>query len=215
MKKTILTILALSLLVISLSSCASKDKPPRERDETYIADIDMFTVETFYLYGSFGKGKPKVHDFTFIFSPRTNYIYVRGRIGIDQIEAGFSYNERQKILEAKDKYLLEYETKNLTTQKPSKKNAYSLGDVPVRWGVAGLTHSADTTYMTNVEYILEGKPYFRIQLQQAKEDDGSGNSSPRVMVYISPSQWEKIIEACNQERLVELTDEILAEADEF
>ena len=69
--------------------------------------------------------------------------------------------------------------------------------------------------MTNVEYILEGKPYFRIQLQQAKEDDGSGNSSPRVMVYISPSQWEKIIEACNQERLGELTDAILEEADEF
>lgn len=215
MKKNIILLSTFLIIGFLFCSCASKNKPPRERDETYIADLNWFTVDTFHLYSSFGKGQPKVHDFTFIFAPRTNNIYVRGKIGIDQVEAVFSYNERQKLLEAKDKYLLEYETKNLTTQKPSKKNAYSIGDVPFRWGAAGLTHSTETIYITNVEYILDGKPYFRILFQQAKEDDGSGNSSPRVMVYISPSQWEKIIEVCNQERLVELTDAILAEADEF
>ena len=214
MKKAILTILAL-LLIISLSSCASKEKPPRERDETYIADINMFTVETFNLYSAFGMGQPKVQDFTFIFEPRTNYLYARGRIGIDQVEVAFSYKERQKILAAKDMYILEYETGNLTKKKPSKKNAYNTGSVPLRWGVAGLAHSTVTTYMTNVQYILKDKPYFRILFSPAKEDDGSENSSPKIMVYISPAQWEKIIEACNQERLVELTDAIIEEADEF
>ena len=214
MKKTILTISAL-LLIISLTSCASKDKPPRERDETYIADINMFTVETFNLYSAFGMGQPKVQDFTFIFEPRTNYLYARGRIGIDQVEVAFSYKERQKILAAKDMYILEYETDNLTKQKPSKKNAYNTGSVPIRWGVTGLGHSTVTTYMTNVQYILKDKPYFRILFSPAKEDDGSENSSPKIMVYISPAQWEKIIEACNQERLVELTDAIIEEADEF
>ncbi|MBR4791662.1 MAG: hypothetical protein IK024_12290 [Treponema sp.] len=201
--------------VFLLSSCASKDKPPRERDETYIADINAFTVETFNLYSAFGMGQPKVQDFTFIFEPRTNYLYARGRIGIDQVEVAFSYKERQKILAAKDMYILEYETDNLTKQKPSKKNAYNTGSVPIRWGVAGLGHSTVTTYMTNVQYILKDKPYFRILFSSAKEDDGSENSSPKIMVYISPAQWEKIIEACNQERLVELTDAIIEEADEF
>ena len=215
MKKSLLFIISIMLLTSLFTSCASKEKPPRERDETYIADINMFTVETFNLYSAFGMGQPKVQDFTFIFEPRTNYLYARGRIGIDQVEVAFSYKERQKILAAKDMYILEYETGNLTKKKPSKKNAYNTGSVPIRWGVAGLGHSTVTTYMTNVQYILKDKPYFRILFSPAKEDDGSENSSPKIMVYISPAQWEKIIEACNQERLVELTDAIIEEADEF
>ena len=215
MKKTLLTfIIALSVL-LSFTSCASKEKPPRERDETFVADIDQFVVETLPLYASFSMNKPKIQEFTFIFFPRSNYIFVRGRVGIDQVEAGFSYNERQKLIQAKDLYLQEYETNSFSKEKPSKKNSYSTGDVYFRWGSAGLTHSTDTTYMTNVQYILDGKPYFRLLFEQAKEDDGSGNSSPRINVYISPAQWETILEACSQERLEAMTDEILAQANAF
>ena len=211
------SIILISTLLITLLSvsCASKDKPPRPRDETYIADLNSFSVETFHLYAAFGLNQPKIQDFTIYFAPRNNYVYVYGRIGIDVIQAGFSYKERQKLIAAKEKYINDYEEKTLPKDKPTKKNAYSTGDVSFKWGAAGLTHETDTIYMTNVQYILDGKPYFRILFEQAKENDGSGNSSPRVSIYISPSQWEKIVEACNQDHLIQLTDDILFEAEEF
>ncbi len=211
------SIILISTLLITLLSvsCASKDKPPRPRDETYIADLASFDVESFHLYASFGKGRPKIQEFTFYFAPRTNYLFLTGRIGIDNIEAGFSYKERQDLLKAVQLYLDDYEAKTLPKDKPSKKNAYSTGQVGFRWGVTNLGYETDTTYMTNVEYILEGKPYFRILFEQSKDSKGSNNSSPRVNIYISPAQWEKILEACNQDHLVELTDAILFEADEF
>ncbi|MBR6341417.1 MAG: hypothetical protein IKR64_05920 [Treponema sp.] len=215
MKTKFILLLFILILLFTLSSCASKEKAPRERDETFIADIDQFVVETYPLYASFSMNNPKIYEFNFIFSPRNNYLFIRGRIGIDQVEAGFSYNERQKLIQAKNLYLKDYETNSFTKEKPSKKNAYSTGHVFFRWGSAGLTHSANTPYITNVQFIRDGKPYFRLLFEQTKEDDDSGNYSPRINVYISPAQWDQILAACNQEHLVELTDEILAQAEAF
>ena len=74
-KQFLITILITSIFLVS---CVSKEpKPPRPRDETYIADINQFSVETFHLYASFGMNKPKIYDFTFYFAPRTNYVFVR------------------------------------------------------------------------------------------------------------------------------------------
>lgn len=214
MKKQFLIIILITS--IFLISCASKEPaPPRERDETYIADINPFKVGEFHLYASFGLGKPKISDFTATFYPQTNYIYINSKIGIDKVEFCFSYSERVKLSQAKDKYLELYETNQLPTGKPKKKNAISSGNVYLNWGALGPAHQSYVSYYTNVEYILEGKPYFRILFEQAKENDGSGNSSPRVNVYISPAQWEQILEACNQDRLVQMTDEILAQAEAF
>ena len=199
------------------TACASKEpKPPRERDETFIADISPFEVGTFHLYASFGYTKPKICDFSVIFYPRSNTVYIKGRVGMDIIQVGFSQSERSSLAAAKDKYIEAYTSGTITNEKPTKKNAISTGKVPFYWGALGSGYQAEVTYLTNVEYILDNKPYFRIQFQATK---GIGPdeqySSPKTNIYISPSQWETIVEACNQERLVEMTDEILAEAQAF
>ena len=213
--KFLFSILLLTIL-ITFTSCASKEPaPPRERDETFIADIDSFKVDDFHLYAAFGINKPKIQDFTVYFSPRTNNIYFKGRVGIDFVQAVFSYNERIKILEAKEKYIIDYTEKSFPKEKPNKKNAYCIGNTTVSWGSIGLGHEVDTIYMTNVQSILDNKPYFRILFEQAKEEIDDGVSSPRFSIYISPAQWENIIEACNQQALEARCDEILAEADAF
>ncbi len=212
---TIVIAAVLVLLSVSTMSCSSMKKAPRERNETFIADVNAFDVEVFHLYTTLNMGKPKISDFSVYFAPRTNYLFINGRVGADQIRVGFDYKERQSITAAVNKYLVDYENGTIPNAKPSKKNAYSKGDVLIEWGMVGLSHEVDTTYITNAQYLEPDKPYFRIFFNSATEEGEEYVNSPRVSIFISPSQWEKIVEACNQERLVEMTDAILEEANAF
>ena len=214
MKKKLITTITLCIIIL-FSSCASKQKVIRERSESFIADINSFEVATFHLYTTLGMGKPKISDFYVRFAPRTNYLYAKARIVIDVIEIGFSYHERLNIKDAKEKYILAYESGNIPNTKPTKKNAISKGNTSVAWGSLGLTHEVDTTYITNIQYLEADKPYFRFRFVQEEEVSGENVHSPALCLYISPSQWEQIMEACNQEHLVEMTDEILAQAEAF
>ena len=214
MKKTIIIISAM-ILTILFTSCASKEKPPRVRDESFIADIGPFEVGELHLYTAYGITRPKISDFSIIFYPRSNNLSFRTKIGIDIVEFSFSYLERKQFFDAKNKYLELYNSGNIPNEKPKKKNALSTGNTYIGWGTLGASHQAYAPYYTNIEYILENKPYFRILFEQSKELDDSGNSSPRVSIYISPAQWEQIYELCNQASLEAHADEILAQAEAF
>ena len=216
MKTKLLLPLILLTLITSLTSCASKEKPPRVRDETFIADIPPFEVGTFHLYAAFGLTKPKIYDFTAYFYPRSNMLYFTGRIGLDALNVGFSFTERSNLVAAKDKYIEAYETSSLRNEKPTKKNAFSKGSVSFNWGTLSPGYLAYANYYSNVEFILDNKPYFRLLFESTKGEKPDDNiSSPRINVYISPAQWEQIIETCNQDRMVQMTDEILAQAEAF
>lgn len=201
--------------IIAFTSCASKEKTPRERDETYIANINPFDVETYHLYTTVNIGKPKVSDFYVTFSPRTNYLFIKARMGIDVVRVGFSYQDRMMINEAAKQYLEAYENGTIQDVKPTKKNAYSKGTVLFEWGATGPAHEVVTTYRTNAQYLEPNKPYFLISIDSKEEEGQEHISSPRIGIYISPSQWENIIEKCSQENLEAMTDEIIAEADAF
>ena len=216
MKKTISIILTLSTLIIILfSGCASKEKPVRVRDENFVADVPYFKVGVVHLYSSFSLNKPKVHDFQVTFYPRSNYLYITGRIGADIVDIGFSYNERKSLAQAKDAYLEAFKKGQLKKEKPTKKNAFSSGTVRFFWGTFAANNETVAKYYTNVQYILDDKPYFRILFEQTKELEDPDKTSPRMNFYISPAQWEQIMEMCNQEVLEARTDEIVAQADAF
>ena len=203
------------ILTISTTSCVTKKKIVHERNDSYIADLDAFGVETFHLYASSSNiGKVKVSDFYVTFAPRTNYVLVTGRVGINTIRISFSYEERQSLLKAHDAYIAAFESSSLRDVKPTKKNAFTTGTAYVEWGAAGLGHEVETTYFTNTQFLEENKPYFLIQFNQTEEKI-SEVYSPKLFIYISPSQWEKIIEACNQEHLISMTDKIVEEAEAF
>ena len=218
MKKNItkaLFIFFCALLSLGFTACASKEKPPRERDEFFVADISPMELDTIHLYASYGLGKPKIYDFTVSFYPRTNVVYFKGRIGMDIIMVGFKYQARQEFAQARDKYLEAYKSGTIKREKPTKKNAYTTGNLPLGWGALSPGYHTSAKYFTNVEYVMD-KPYFLIRFEATKGlGDDSNVSSPRTNIYISPAQWEQITELCNQAHLEALADEVLDEANKF
>ena len=216
MKKSLLYISILCTIILA-TGCASNSKipEPRERDETFIADINSFSLDTVHLYTQRKAGKPKVNDLTLSFSPRNNYVYVSTKIGINFVRIGFSYNERVSLKEAQQTYIDAYTSKSIKNEKPNKKNAYSTGGATVEWGTTGYSRLANATYMTNVCFLEANKPYFRIYFIASQADGEEQIYSPAFSIYISPAQWNKILELCNQETLVAQTDEIIAQANEF
>ena len=128
MKKQTLLITSI-LFALSLTACAStsKTQTPRERDETYIADLDSFEVETFNLYTARKNNKTKISPLTVTFAPRTNNVYVDTKVGMNYIRIILSYQERMALKEAHDIYLEQFEAKTIKIEKPTKKNAYSNG----------------------------------------------------------------------------------------
>lgn len=201
-------------LAIALTSCASKEKVIRERDETYIADLDSFYIGELHLYTRVTINQPKISDFEVTFSPRSNIIYFKAKLGLDIISIGVSYKERQKLYEIALEYIDAYKNNTLKNEKPSKKNAYFRSKTYVSWGVFGYTHSVLANYITNVEYLETDKPYFRLKFE-ATDDPEDGSTTPAFSIYISPSQWQTIFEMCNQESLEAQVDEILAQAEAF
>lgn len=215
MKKSLLTFITITIVLIVFSGCASKSSTPKERNETFIAEVNPFAVENFHLYTTKTARKPTISDFTAYFVPQTNYVLLSTKIGVNFVRIDFSYNERKSLNQAKETYLQAYNSNAIPNEKPKKKNAYSTGKIQVSWGVAGLTHFVDTTYITNAYYLEPDKPYFRISIEPAEEEGNEHVYSPSFCIYISPQQWDQILAACNQEHLVELTDEILAQAEAF
>lgn len=215
MKKNYLTLITISVFLILLTGCASKPKTPKVRSETFIADVNPFAVENFHLYTTKSINKPTISDFTLYFAPKTNYVLLNSKIGVNFVRIDFSYEERLALNEARNKYLQALESGTIPDEKPKKKNAYSTGKIQVSWGVAGLTHFVNTSYITNAYYLEPDKPYFRISIEPAEEEGNEHVYSPSFCIYISPSQWESIIEACNQDHLVALTDEIVNQANAF
>ena len=123
MKKQIL-ITSLVLLTALFTACASKPKEVRPRGDDFVADINAFDVATFHLYANLNLGSPKVCDFYFTFAPRTNTLFVKGRVGVDVVRIGLSYSERQSLLQAHDLYLQAYETSSIPDVKPKKKRVF-------------------------------------------------------------------------------------------
>ena len=159
-------------------------------------------------------GQPKISDFELTFSPRSNYIGVKAKIGLDVIKIGFPYADRQKFYETANNYIEAYNNGELKDEKPSKKNALIKGSLPMGWGVLGYSHDITVTYMVNIEYLEKNKPYFRIKFD-AVSDPEDGSTSPAFSIYISPSQWQTIFEMCDQESLEAQCDEIIAQAEAF
>ena len=204
-----------ALSILNTISCVTKQKTIKERSDSYIADLNDFNIETFHLYAASSNiGKPKITDFYVSFAPRTNYILITGRIGINIVRIGFSYEERKSLLEARNAYIAAFEASLIKDIKPTKKNAFTNGMASVEWGATGLGYGVETSYFTNTQFLEANKPYFLIQFGQT-EDEISKVYSPKLFVYISPAQWEKIIEACSQDHLVAMCDQILAEAEAF
>ena len=214
MKIKLLPLVIILFTIFTITSCASKHKVVKERSDTFIADIDSFEIDEIPLYASLAIANPKAKNFVLDFYPRTNNISIEGRIAPDAVYIVFDYAERKKLYEAAQQYIQAYEEGSITDEKPTKKNALCTGNVPLMWGVVGLSHSLNVNYAANIEYLEPNKPYFRLKFD-ATDDYSDQSTSPAINIYISPSQWQTLFEMCDQATLEARCDEIVEQAEAF
>ena len=214
MKTRLLSFVLIIISTLTITSCASKHKVVKERNDTFIADIDSFEIDELPLYASLAIANPKPKNFVLDFYPRTNNISIEGRIAPDAVYIVFDYAERKKLYEAALQYIQAYEEGTIKDEKPSKKNALCKGNVPLMWGVVGLSHSLNVDYTANIEFLEPDKPYFRLKFD-ATDDYSDNSTSPVINIYISPSQWQTIFEMCDQATLEAKCDEIIGQAEAF
>ena len=214
MKTKLLPFVLIIFSLFTFFSCASKQKVQRERSETFIADLEPFYIGEQHLYTRLTIAAPKISDFEITFMPRSNYIIVKAKMGLDVIKIGFPYSERKKLYEVANQYLDMYNAGQIKDEKPTKKNALLKSSLQVAWGVLGYSHDITASYMVNIEYLEENKPYFRMKFD-AITDPEDGSTSPAFSIYISPSQWQSIFEMCDQASLEAQCDEIIAQAEAF
>lgn len=215
MKKSFFVVSLVILSVLLFTGCASKESTPRVPDENFVADINQFDLEEYHLLADYNLTSPKIQDFFISFSPRTNNIIVKVRLGIDVVSFSISYTDRMKIKEVVEQYLYDFENGNLKNVKTRKKNASFLSKSYVQWGVTGYGHETMAEYYTVVDFVEPTKPYLKLQFLSGSEEGIDHVGSPRFAVYLSPTQWKKIFETCNQEKLVAQSTQVVEEAYEF
>ena len=218
MKTKFLLIILLLTVTISLTSCASKkelkEKPVIEKSENFIADLDSFFIGNLNLYTKRSINNPVITQFDVYFYPRSNSIALFCKLGIDVIQIVFSYADRENIYETAQLYLSNYENNLIKEEKPTSKNAYLKGSLPIAWGVFGYTYSETTKYQINTEYLWIEKPYYRLKLDATSTKDESATFAG-FSIYVSPSQWQSIFEMCDQATLEAKCDEKSVQADTF
>ena len=201
-----------------LTSCASsKTKEPRQMDDTFLADLEDFDLGEISIQTSLNKNQPKVTQVSIQCTPRSNTIKFYFKLGMDTMGINFTYNERMALNQVFDEYITQINEGRLENRKPTKKNAYSIGNFTVAWGVLGLTHYVDTTYYTNYKFVEERKPYFIIQAESSVErtESGQNYNSPTFTIYLSPAQIQKLREICSQQKLVDYVNSVYTDAYDF
>lgn len=218
MKRTYSILVIILSVNILLTSCASKQKAPRQPDENFLADISNFQLGEINCYCTGDITKPKITNFSFSISPKTNNILVKGHVGLNTVLFSLSYAERLKINESFNTYLEDIKNTKLENRKPKLKNSYTNGYTFVQWGAAGLSHEVDSTYFTNYEFITltdKSQPYFYFLVDSAAEENSEHIYSPRLKIYLSPAQIKTIIELCSQDRIQQEVNNILSQANTF
>lgn len=210
MKKSVFFLAVCCLL---LTSCKStKIKPPRERDEFYLADLEDFELDKVSCLSAFGKSDAKATELYFYASPRTNNIYFYFKLGIDQVRVSFTYAERCAIYESFNRYLEIIQNSKLDNRNPTKKNSFNIGKTDLGWGMGGISRIVNTEYSTNYQFLEKNKPYFKVQFYSAQVETEKNIGSPYFAIYMSPAQIRKVMEICDQDKIISEIDRVLNEA---
>ncbi len=224
MKKSLLFTALLSAFVFI--SCASNDvsdseiyysddpnelsealKTP-EVTENFLGDFNPIKLDSkVVLVKSFGKLVPKELSNTYLI-PRRNTIEVTFRYGANNTTFIWNQKDRTAVKEAAERFLAEYEAKELRKHKVSRKTAYYNSYCPLYYGLIGTNNgTSKNEYYINYE-IVDKRAYFVIHFVPTRNDPDKGNESgsvdeftPKTRLYLSPSQLRDFIELLDQDYL--------------
>ena len=183
-----------------LADLESEVKAP-EMTDTFLGDFNAISLkETICLMKSGKKMRPKELSKTFLI-PRSNKIEIHFRDVANQVCIILDKAERDKITEAANQFLQEYETKTLHRDKVNRKSAYYVSkNAGVYFGISGYSNGTDhCEYYTNSE-IFDKHAYFLINFISSRTEQGSG-FTPKTKLYFSPTQLRDFLEILDQSYL--------------
>ena len=212
--KTITLLMMCLSIMVSFLGCASKNVQEEVVDPNFIGDFGPIQLENAFAVKS-GLSGIKALEMEMYFIPRTNNVECYFRDGVNKICLILSPENRFQVEEAVIEYMNNYQNMSLSTDKPTRKNAYTTGETNISWGVMGLARNADTNLRTNHEFLEENKPYFKITIESAPDNEDDSTYSPTVELYFSPAHLEELFRILNQDTLVEMVREKEAEAFKF
>ncbi len=214
-------IISAALISFLVISCASKDDSDYDytydytedessyindsepvATENFLANIEPIELDSLFFLKKSGK-KVKPREVTKVgLIPRTNAVEFHFRDGSNDIAVIWRKAERDKILDACNTFLQQYEEKSVPHVKVSRKNAYFTSTCSLWFGLLSPAIGCEkNTYYVIPEFI-DKKPYLLIRFVPTETTSADSNAyTPKVSLYMSPSQIRDFVEAMNQEKL--------------
>ena len=224
--KKITTVLAATTLAFMFISCASNDTSDYDytydytedesgyindtepvSSEDYLANIDPVELQSlFFLYKSGKKVTPKEIKQVYLV-PRTNAVELHFHNGANRRGIVLRKAERDKILETCRLFLQQYEEKTLPHTKINKKNAYFSSTCSLWYGVLTPSNGCERNIYYMITEFINKKPYLLIRFAPTQTTTGQNQSTPKISLYMSPSQIRDFIEVMDQESLERTIEE--------
>ena len=221
MKNTLFTLFSI-ILLFTFISCASKESTEydytydytldeeayitegdkQEVGENFLANIDPVYLPSLFFLKKSGKNMVprEVHKVAIV--PRTNAVEWHFRDGGNEIAIILRKAERDKIFDACNQFLEKYESKTLEHTKVSRKNAYFVSKCSVWFGlISPATGCEANTYYVAHEFVNK-RPYLLIRFLPTHNTDEEHDAyTPKISLYMSPSQIRDFLEQMSQEEL--------------
>lgn len=176
------------------------DTEPVSSDD-FLANIDPVELQSiFFLYKSGKKVTPKEIKKVYLV-PRTNAVELHFHTGANQIGIVLRKAERDKILDACRLFLQQYEEKTLPHTKVNKKNAYFSSTCSLWYGVLTPSNGCEKNIYYMICEFINKKPYLLLRFAPTQTTTGERQSTPKISLYMSPSQIRDFLEIMDQENL--------------
>ena len=221
MKNTLFTLFSI-ILLFTFISCASKESTTydytydytldedtfinegddREVGDNFLANIDpVYLPSLFFLKKSGKKMVPKEVSKVAIV-PRTNAVEWHFYDGTNNIAIILRKAERDKIFEACNQFLEKYESKTLEHTKVGKKNAYFVSKCSVWYGLLSAANGCEANNYYVTHEFVNKRPYLLLRFLPTRSTDEDNYSyTPKISLYMSPSQIRDFLEQMSQEEL--------------
>lgn len=177
-----------------------------EVTDDFIGDFNIVKMDSLmFLQKSKDTVKPKEIDTVYLV-PRTNSVELHFRDNINNICIILNKTERNKILSTCELFLQQYEEKTLPHQKVSSSTAYVKSKCSVWFGLlTPATGCENNDYYLNCEFI-DKRPYLLLHFQPSRCEN-TNTFTPKISLYLSPTQIREFMDIMNQENLNKLVEQ--------
>lgn len=176
--------------------------------EDFLGDFDVIELESLmFLQKSNGNVKPKEINKVYLV-PRSNNVEFHFRDAVNSCCFILSYAERQKILNACQTFLDQFEQKTLPHHKINSKTAYVASKCSLWFGLMSpASGSEQNDYFVNCEFINK-QPFLLLQFLPTRCEKSSNAFTPKISLYMSPTQIKAFMETLKQENLNAKVEEL-------